>query len=689
MVTPVSPVARTGSVSFSFAEDRHGQPQPVKAILDGFEYPGEVVVAPDWRSEFGEPLNGVSMFRLVLLQTSKGPSANEIADRRVCVAVQGAPSMADRRVGESKADYFVADGDSPSGRSIESDMRSLREVREGYVASNDPGLSRLLSSLAEHESKINEALAGASHESWKSGKLITSDQQRDTEINPLKVFLLDNPESWVEATAAFVLDRSGISGSAGTLVQVFENLKFGRIKKAKEELRKLSGLHLGELTPLDRIGALRHGGADSSTEIPGVDLVDLLIHDLGFPPSISSLWALAYTLDSDSEVELVRGSGERHFVSKDNISERSVDDVKIDEIAVLWAVKSNDWDAVLPFLQLIAPHANSTRYGGGRNSDSEEFNLQLATVCDRVRQITPVMLSLEVATGATDRPLTQDATKLIKVLESSSWLEYVGRSRDLFGSVSKLRSALSGAAMQWSVIEVAPEIERAIYYLDQVEFGRVDHALAVERQMLRARFELESLVQNPSHWLSLRDEFERWRLDYRRAYLEDHADKQEHNRNVEAKIDKASRRVRQIELLERVDVVRSEMSADIAQLWNETIQLFAVCESDGSAIRLVDAPVCPDCHGRLGQPVNHTDITDMVSEIDRLFVGYRDRLASVVSNLVMKSANSDKLESLFRLNSAGDLSDLANVLDDKVISFLNELLGESNGNSDDWASPHS
>ena len=135
--------------------------------------------------------------------------------------------------------------------------------------------------------------------------------------------------------------------------------------------------------------------------------------------------------------------------------------------------------------------------------------------------------------------------------------------------------------------------------------------------------------------------------------------------------------------------MRSEMSSDIAQLWNETIQLFAVCENNGSAIRLVDVPVCSDCHGRLGQPVNRTDIIDMVSEIDRLFAGYRDRLTSVIPNLVMEPADSDKLWSLFRLNSAGDLSDLANVLDDKVISFLNELLGESSGKSGDWASPHS
>jgi len=93
----------------------------------------------------------------------------------------------------------------------------------------------------------------------------------------------------------------------------------------------------------------------------------------------------------------------------------------------------------------------------------------------------------------------------------------------------------------------------------------------------------------------------------------------------------------------------------------------------------------------LGQPPNHVDIADMISEIDRLFIGYRDRLAKVVSSLVINSPESDKLVSLFRLNSAGDMSDLANVLDDKVISFLNDLFGKpggTGGSNDDWAFPH-
>ncbi len=242
------------------------------------------------------------------------------------------------------------------------------------------------------------------------------------------------------------------------------------------------------------------------------------------------------------------------------------------------------------------------------------------------------------------------------------------------------------------MVAVAPEIERAIYYLDQVEFGRIDHTLAVERQLLRSRFELNSLIDSPLNWLSLQDEFERWRQEYRRAYLEDHTERQERNRLLQRQVDQSTIRVRQIQLLEQVEAIRLDSDVDVAALWKETIQLFTVCENDGAGISLIDSPACPECHGRLGQPTNHTDILDMISEIDQIFIGYRDRLASVSSELVLKSGNSDQLQSLFRLNSAGDLSDLANVLDDKVISFLNELFGKSNessGNNGDWASLHS
>ena len=47
-------------------------------------------------------------------------------------------------------------------------------------------------------------------------------------------------------------------------------------------------------------------------------------------------------------------------------------------------------------------------------------------------------------------------------------------AREVFGSVGALKAALNQTADQWAAVEYAPEIERTVSYLDQVEFGRID-----------------------------------------------------------------------------------------------------------------------------------------------------------------------------------------------------------------------
>ena len=699
MVTSANRFARNARpeqvapVPFTFTNDHSGKPQAVQVSLGGFEYPGEVIVCDKWQSQFGEALDGLSMFRLVLLQSSAGPSPSDISDIRICVAVQAQSESGsgtpDNRIGEQRSVYNVGGNSGTDKSAVEADIKSIREVRQNYAAISDPQLDRITSALIDFESRANESLVGDSYGLWKSGTLVTATNATPFSATPGQVFLLESPDSWLNVVASNLIEYSRFSTADVSPQKVFSTLQMGHLKTGREQLRLVSGLRLGDPTPTEQIASLLD---EHSDELPGQELLNLVIHQFRFPPALATLWIISYVLENDSEIEMLSESGERVFISSDNISEVEFSDLGLESIRTLRAEKSSDWDAVLPFLKLIVPHASSTRYGGGRNSDAEEFNLQLSTVCDRVRATSPVMQSLEIAAGATDRPLTTDDKHLIEVVSAYSWLEYVSHARNVFGSVTALRKSLASAAMRWSAVVSAPDIEAAIYYLDQVEFGRIDHSLSIKRQILRSRFDLNALVENPASWLSLRDEFERWRQDYRRAYLEDHVQKQERNSQLQQRIQSASKQVEQIELLEQVEAVRLGTIDELTELWNETIRSFSVCENYGATIKLIDNPVCPDCRGRLGQPPNHTDVADMISEIERLFIGYRDRLASVVSGLVMDSPNTDKLLSLFRLNSAGDLSDLANVLDDKVISFLNELFGKptgSSGNIDDWASPHS
>jgi len=231
----------------------------------------------------------------------------------------------------------------------------------------------------------------------------------------------------------------------------------------------------------------------------------------------------------------------------------------------------------VPLLKLIVPHANETRFGGGRDTDAEEFNVQLKAVARRIRTASPAMQSLEIAAGAIERPLTTDDKRLAQVLGTFSWLDYVVQARLVFGSIPALRAALSAAAFRWSAVESAPEIENTIYYLDQVEFGRIDHSLAIERQLIRSRFDLKTIVESPSQWLSLRDDFQRWRQEYRLAYLEDHAQKQEQNKLLQQRIDSTTKQVKQIDLFERINAIQLGAMRELSKLWDETVRSLKVC----------------------------------------------------------------------------------------------------------------
>ena len=714
---------------FSFADDQLDRAQPVRVTLSGFEHPGEVIVAGRWRAEFGRPLSGVSMFRLVLLDSTGAPTPDEIMDDRICVA---APRVSGDRIGETKATYFVRASergpDGQNGRSPRipdgtrlsaTDFRILREVRRSYITSNDPGLGRLASALATYESQVNASVAADLHEMWKSGVIVTSRQRAESQagpgIQPDELFLLGDPESWIESVAA-ALGVSVIPGTSSDQAapgQIYNELQTGRLAAAREHLRELCRIRIDEPTPVDRIDVcIRRGGG----EVSGDGLVQLLVHELRYPPAIASLWLVSYALDRGAELVLCEAGGPegagqggtgarreplREYLSGNTISEFDFDVDLIARIENLRSEKSDAWDAVLPFLKLIAPQANFTAFGGGRDSDATEFELQLATLHSRMQQASPAMFQLEIAVGATDRPLTRNATRLNDLLSVVSWREYVAMAREKFGSVGVLKAALIDAAHQWAAVEYAPDIERTVCYLDQVEFGRIDHALAVEHRGLRSRFDLPALIESPHRWRALRDEFERWRQEYRKAYLEDHSQRQARDRILRDQIERTTRRVLQIDQFERINVLRDGLRGgphdglpegsldDIPARWNRVAGPFQVCDRDGSDIQLIDGPACPGCQGRLGQAANHADVVELITEVDRAFERYRDHLAVVVSDLVLNSETSDRLQKLFRLNSAGDLSDLANVLDDKVISFLNELFGNASGNLDDWTLPHS
>ena len=67
---------------------------------------------------------------------------------------------------------------------------------------------------------------------------------------------------------------------------------------------------------------------------------------------------------------------------------------------------------------------------------------------------------------------------------------------------------------------------------------------------------MATLIESPHRWRALRDEFERWRQVYRKAYLQDHASRQGRARELRGRIERTARRVVQLDRFERIEALR-------------------------------------------------------------------------------------------------------------------------------------
>lgn len=149
------------------------------------------------------------------------------------------------------------------------------------------------------------------HTMWKSGVVVTSldrslsrtEERAGREIQPGELFQLDNPESWVESAAAVLgggIDSS-ITGDRVTPEDVYDELQDGRLTSAREHLRQICGIRLDKSTPLDRLDTCFER-VEGDGEVLSDELIQLLVHELRYPPAIASLWLVAYALDRRAEL---------------------------------------------------------------------------------------------------------------------------------------------------------------------------------------------------------------------------------------------------------------------------------------------------------------------------------------------------------------------------------------------------
>jgi len=646
-------------IQIRFDSEFFRQVQHVTVSVRGFDYPGEVIVAPQWNPQFGTALSGISMFRLVLLTDESKYIDRVSLSPHIGAVVPRNSSHAVRETTEMAYGYRTDD--------VDRQLATLRETRSEYSTGVQQFDSVLLSAISKSESQLNESIVERLVEGWRGGTIVTAGA-RTSSANAARMFVTNEPAAWFEyAISKFSLHR--ISGTVESFLHASNQINDGKADRALPGLFAASGIFHGDPTPLDHLNELLERSVES---VSAEEIRTLLLREFSFPPLVANVWLAAWICTQELEVRLDSSVNGSKIVSRHTLPRLPEHFSLIGDAKAVTRSTSASWDGSLEWLRVIWPNAVGSNFGGGRPSDFSEFELQLESHRNRLDVCSSSMFGLEFAAGATQRPLTRIHGPLKKVLDHYKWEEFIDAAIQEFKTVDAFQKAMEQIEFQWLAVEFAAETQMALEYIAQCEFGREDHALALDARFLRDQMDLSTLVQNQEIWKSLSERFTHWKLDYSRAYRQFHSEYQREAVATRTRLTAVRQKVVALYHLNRIDIIADPSLSQFDDRLPQINSELNICGE--SFVDTLDAvPLCSECGVRLGSPVpsHHVDLIEQ--EVASLFEKYVSRLREALANLVLQSIEPDKLKTLMRLNQSGDLSGLVQSLDNKTVGFINEL----------------
>lgn len=678
-VTPSS--SDVASAEVSLAPHRRGERQPAQVWVRGISYPGEVIVADSWEPAWGDPLEGRRMFRVVLLtraQAARRLSRAEIRDGRIAVAVPEGDPVA-------------------SAGALARQASELRETSARYAVSGDPQLSSLGRALRERTTAVDRGLASRLREGWSHGNIIWGIAGSRPPIDRGTAFFSDDPKTWIDAMACALLLRH-YEKTLAPVDRIDEQLLSEDLARAWDWCVR-SGTRVGAPRSVFALGLAAHEGSreldvggcqplaaiDAALSlgggtVGGTQLRRILVHDGGIPPDVAAVYVAAHVAARDSEVRLRHPTADEPGavpavprLIRDDLERHRWSPQLLEGITELRSAVTSDWDSALPYLRLILPNARPA-VAGGPVTQAAAFVEELEALQSRFVITMAVMDRLERTLGESGRTKNDDSERLFTVLASGSWREFFTRARAEFGNVARLEDSLELIKRSRRAGEDALEIELCVRYLDEAQFARGDTELKVTARSLRSQIDLGELIENAELWPPIVESFERWRADYRHAYLEEHAHRQELDSAVLKRIERTERQVRALVGFARIPELGPPPANQLIERWREVSETVSPCACSPDEIPLAGRPYCEACRMLPGSTPTYSDVEAVMAEVERQLAEYNSRLSSVAVRELLSGQRPEEVEKLLKLNDAADLSALAGVLDGEVIDFLRQFL---------------
>ena len=643
------------------------------------EYPGEVIVARNWRPEYGDVLKENLHFRLVILSRNIEFDAKRLKDKRIAVCIPG--SLNDLAK-EAALNYL-----------------SIIEMETAYASKADIEAEEIREWVKAKKREYVDALLLTQLAQFRNGKVNT---QQFLAFEEERVFATHSLQRIFSNVVTSLLGNAYQS-------PLFDSSMFKKSFSPSDAKKVFNGLFKADASAsavsacnnfavglgLSKSGAPQVFNPEASLvfeffrkkleENDGEVPIWKLYRELGAPSygltkEILTLNLLCFVRFGDPSVEIRLKDDHRQPIRTGKITSFNVPEVEWrgkfeEDFVILGRSTEVSWNDVLPFARVIA-HEQELKTATNPDDIKEQERrllLSLRTIHEKIDQVTANLKTLSSGFGQKLAKL-ECIQNIEKICAAQNFGEFYEAVVEVFESDDAAFTADVGVFRNLvNLSDQATMLFTMKSYVDDAILPEEMTGLVKLKDSVQGQLDLESFLADMSRLEEVKKHFEEFKQQYGPLY-------QIHHRDYYVRVEKAREQLNGV--AGKVDAIAklNKLNLNLPTSKAEYYQLLSRMKECGvpNPVSVDTSPICKDCKLTLVEKPDVNEVDPFVKEVDENLKLGMSRLAEMVTKPILDLDKEKKLGELMKLVQSNDASGFVKVFTDSMLEYLMRLSEESN-----------
>lgn len=278
----------------------------------------------------------------------------------------------------------------------------------------------------------------------------------------------------------------------------------------------------------------------------------------------------------------------------------------------------------------------------------------------------------------------RSALERLHTAPNASCAPAIDRLRAIAGGAPPAGASQSAAALAEDVAllrclaeqpEAATELATLRVYLEAARPGPQLRKLLIDRATTLEQLSFAVLLSEPHRLPAMRATFDLYLHDYSAAYREHHGRYWRATERLRATLDEAAPTATALARLNTLLALGRPVGEAALAAYERLTSDDGACRVDDLSDSLRDHPRCSGCGITMEAAAPSEEVEEVLGRLRKALALQQSRLSSEAVRRIL-ARGGERVEQFLSIAQAADLTGLAQILDEKLLAFLGELLAE-------------